>query len=347
MQTQSAGFWRAPQNGIDREQPEAHNGRDYGSGRDAGRGGGGSSAAAAQPWAEARGAAAGSQNGDARFWGSARDGPERGQPEAPESREHAGVYQRRGHSGTPPVSLEVFPRSAGAAGHDQEPSPTPELNPGARTWVGNGRASWAGDGRSEERTPVSQAASAHHTAAPPQGWANPAAAAPPPGYPTASPERRAPSLQQHPGRHPGAANGRTGGGSGSGGLPAAPGAAWGTAGAAEPRPSTNPNAEPSPGQANAAVRAGAPVTEVGSGGAPAVATDAVGARSGVDWAAEALPLSAVPEAFAEAFPGTQRGAPAPPRPAKQVGASLLVCACGMRDEVRGRGAATVSRARGV
>lgn len=49
--------------------------------------------------------------------------------------------------------------------------------------------------------------------------------------------------------------------------------------------------------------------ERGSGGAPAVATDAVGARSGVDWAAETLPMSAVPEAFDEAFPGLRRSAP--------------------------------------
>ena len=327
MGTQSgaARFWDVPQVGINREQPEAHNGGEYGNGRDAGGGGGGSSAAGAQPWPEARGAAAGLQNGDARFWGNAQDGTERRQPEAPESRERTGIYQHSGRSGTPPVSLGVFPRSAGAAGHGLEPSANPQLNPDARSWVGNGRAGWAKDGPSEERAPVSQAASAQQTAAQLQGWANPAAA-PPPGYPTASPERRAPSLRPYPGQHPGAANGRMGaGGSGNGGAPAVSGAAGAAAGTAERRPGSGPNADPSPAQANAAVRAGAPVTEVGSGGAPAVATDAVGARSGVDWAAEALPLSAVPEAFEEAFPGTQHGAPA--RPAKQVGAlcwSLLV-----------------------
>ena len=326
-QSGAARFWDVPQVGINREQPEAHSGGGYGNGTDAGGGGGGSSAAGAQPWAEAWGAAAGSQNGDARFWGDAQDGTERRQPDAPESRERAGIYQHSGRSGT--VSLGVFTRSAGAAGHGLEPSANPELNPDARTWVGNGRAGWAEEGPSQERAPVSQAASAQQAAAQLQGWANPAAA-PPPGYPTASPGRRAPSLQPYPGQHPGAANGRMGaGGGGNGGAPAASGAAGAAAGAAERRPAPGPNADPSPAQANAAVRAGAPVTEVGSGGAPAVATDAVGARSGVDWAAQALPLSAVPEAFEEAFPGTQRGAAAPSRPAKQVGPPLLVYAVGM------------------
>lgn len=104
-QSGEARFWGAPQNGIDREQPDAHNGRDYGIGRDAGGGGGGSSTAAAQPWAEARGAAAGPRNGDARFWGNAKDGTKRGQPEAPESRERAGVYHPQRHAaagGLPP-----------------------------------------------------------------------------------------------------------------------------------------------------------------------------------------------------------------------------------------------------
>ncbi|KAK9827578.1 hypothetical protein WJX81_000091 [Elliptochloris bilobata] len=69
-------------------------------------------------------------------------------------------------------------------------------------------------------------------------------------------------------------------------------------------------------RAEAAAGLSAPGGPIGSGGAPAVATNAVGARSGVDWAADTLPVSAVSEAFEDAFPGVRRGTPAAP-PIKQ------------------------------